>query len=29
MAIRGILFDAEGVFYTREESTAQYALRLL
>jgi HAD superfamily hydrolase (TIGR01509 family) len=29
MAIRGILFDAEGVFYAREESTAQYALRLL
>jgi HAD superfamily hydrolase (TIGR01509 family) len=29
MAIRGILFDAEGVLYAREESTAQYALRLL
>jgi HAD superfamily hydrolase (TIGR01509 family) len=29
MAIRGILFDAEGVFYARKESTAQYALRLL
>ncbi len=29
MAIRGIFFDAEGVFYSREESTVQYALRLL
>jgi len=29
VAIKGIFFDAEGVFYSREESTVQYALRLL